>query len=90
MHSPKTDDAKARIRSCDNCDHLMNNAAYAMRRHETQMAAARQLAKTDLSEEQRQEAITNLVASFYEAQRAWNAYRDHLREHGILPASDES
>ena len=61
-----------------------------MRRHGSQMAAARELAKTDLSEEQRQEATTNLVASFNEAQRAWNAYRDHLRDHGLLPASDES
>lgn len=90
MDSPKTDDVKARIRSCDNCDHLMDHVASAMRHHGSQMARARQLAKTDLNEEQRQEATTNLVASFDEAQRAWNAYRDHLREHGLLPASDES
>jgi hypothetical protein len=68
----------------------MSQVANAMRRHGSQMAAARELAKTDLSEEQRQEATTNLVASFNEAQRAWNAYRDHLRDHGLLPASDES
>jgi phage gpG-like protein len=90
MDSPKTANVKARIRSCDNCDLLMNHVASAMRRHGTQMFAARQLAKTDLNEEQRQEATTNLVASFYEAQRAWNAYGDHLREHGLLPTSDES
>ena len=90
MESPRTNDVTARIRSCDGCDHLMSQVANAMRRHGSQMAAARELAKTDLSEEQRQEATTNLVASFNEAQRAWNAYRDHLRDHGLLPASDES
>jgi tryptophan 2,3-dioxygenase len=90
MNPPKSDDVKARIRSCGNCERLMDHVTQAMRRHGSDMVAARQLAKTDLTEEQRQEARTVLVASFNEAQRAWNAYRDHLRKHGLLPVSDES
>jgi hypothetical protein len=27
----------------------------------------------------------DLIASFNDAQSAWDAYRSHLREHGILP-----
>jgi len=30
-----------------------------------------------------------VTASFLEAQAAWDAYRDHLIEHGLLPARPE-
>jgi len=40
-----------------------------------------------LTEEQRDEFTTILVASFNEAEAAWNVYRDHLIEHGVpLPS----
>ena len=90
MDSAKTNDVRARIRICPECEHRMYAAANAMRRHGTQMARAIELAKTDLSEEKRQEAGANLVTSFNEADRAWNTYPHHLIEHGILPTSDES
>jgi len=36
------------------------------------------------TEEQRQEFVTRLVASFNAAQSAWNTYREHLIKHGLL------
>ena len=68
----------------------MTAVANTMRRHGSQMFAAIQLAKTDLSEEERQGSGANLVTSFNEAQRAWDAYREHLSKHGVLPTTVES
>ena len=90
MDSSRANDVKARIRLCPACEHQMTAVANAMRRHESQMFAAIELAKTDLSEEERQESCANLVTSFNEAERAWNTYRQHLIKHGILPTSDKS
>lgn len=59
-----------------------------MRRHGSQMAAAIQLANTDLSEEERQGTAARLAESFNEAQSAWDTYREHLIEHGILPGRE--
>jgi len=38
------------------------------------------------TEELRQDSRTKLAASFNDAQSAWDAYREHLIEHGILPS----
>jgi hypothetical protein len=64
----------------------MTDAALAMRRHESDMTRAIQLSKTDLSEEQRQETAATAAASFHEAQSKWEAYRQHLIQHGLIPA----
>ena len=48
----------------------MNVVANAMRRHGSQMYAAIELAKTDLTEEERQEAGVKLRESFKEAHAA--------------------
>ena len=90
MDSETADDVKARIRICPECEQQMTAVANAMRRHGSQMYAAIELAKTDLTEEERQEAGVRLQESFKEAHSAWNAYREHLIKHGILPTSDES
>jgi hypothetical protein len=50
------------------------------------MDAAIQSAQTDLTEEMRQEIGARLVSSLKEAQEAWDAYRNHLAQHGIIPA----
>jgi hypothetical protein len=55
-----------------------------MRRHATLMHQAIRLAQTGPTEEQRQEFKINLLATFNEAQSAWNTYREHLIEHGVL------
>ncbi|MFL6305557.1 MAG: hypothetical protein ACJ72H_18655 [Candidatus Sulfotelmatobacter sp.] len=36
------------------------------------------------TEEQRQEFVARLVASFNAAQSAWDSYREHLAKHGLL------
>ena len=36
------------------------------------------------TEEQRQEFVARLVASFNAAQTAWDSYREHLTKHGLL------
>ena len=90
MDSARTNDVKARIRICPECEHQMTAVANAMRRHGREMYAAIELAKTDLSEKERQDAGVRLRESFNEAHSAWNAYREHLIKHGLLPTSDES
>ena len=49
MDSEKTNDVKAGIRLCPQCERRMTEAANAMRRHGSKMVADIQLAKTDLS-----------------------------------------
>jgi len=39
-----------------------------------------------LTEEQWQQFRSDLDATFGDAQSAWDAYRDHLMEHGWLPS----
>lgn len=88
MDSPRADDVKARVRICPGCENRMTNATNAMRRHGSQMAAAMRSANTDLSEDERQVIAARLAESFNEAQSAWDAYREHLIEHGILPSRE--
>lgn len=40
------------------------------------------------TEEQRQDFRIEFVLSFNDAQSAWNAYREHLVEHGFLPSPE--
>jgi hypothetical protein len=49
------------------------------------MRSAISSVQTGLTEEEIDQYKARLVASFNEAQSAWEAYRAHLREHGILP-----
>ena len=61
----------------------MADTAYAMRRHESLMEEALRIAKTDTNEEHLQEMRAVVAASFNEAQSAWDAYREHLIQHGF-------
>jgi uncharacterized protein YciW len=47
------------------------------------MTAAINLARTELSEEERLEMGARVTASLNEAQVAWDTYRQRLAEHGI-------
>ena len=79
------------IRVCLDCDKLLTEASDAMRRHAGDMTVGMFLIhRGDLTEETRQDFKTRLVASFHDAQSGWDAYRKHLREHGILPEVSES
>ena len=57
-----------------------------MRRHASVMDYAIQVADGGPpTEEQRKDFTDRLVASFKDAQSAWDAYCEHLAEHGVLP-----
>lgn len=73
------------IRLCPDCEQLLATASDAMRRHAEDMHTANSLARTGLAESQVDDYKTKLIESFYEAQSAWDAYRAHLKEHGIMP-----
>jgi hypothetical protein len=49
------------------------------------MARAIALSQAEQTEEQRREFTANLVGTFNDAQAAWDVYRQHLVEHGIIP-----
>ena len=73
-------------RICPGCEQRLTEATQAMRRHAADMGNAVYSARSGgLTEEQRQDFKNILVASFNEAQSAWDAYREHLIEHGLLP-----
>jgi hypothetical protein len=42
----------------------------------------------EVTEERQQDFRVRVIASFTEAQMAWDAYRDRLKEHGLLPFSE--
>jgi hypothetical protein len=48
------------------------------------MEAAVQLTRSNPTEQQLEDARTNLRESFIQARAAWEHYTSHLREHGIL------
>ena len=73
------------IRVCHGCEQYLTTASDAMRRHAEDMRSAISSVQTGLTEEEIDQYKARLVASFNEAQSAWEAYRAHLREHGILP-----
>ena len=78
------------IRICHGCAERLTTASNALRRHASQMQAAIQLTRTRPTEQQLEDARTNLRESFNQAQAAWDEYSAHLMEHGILstmPAS---
>ena len=76
-------------RLCSQCKHLLTETAHAMRRHAKVMETALKLRDTgEPTEEQRRDFPARLVATFEEAQSAWNAYREHLFEHGFLTPDD--
>jgi len=56
-----------------------------VRRHAEEMHTAISFVQAGITEEQVDEHKIDLIASFNNAQSAWDTYRSHLREHGILP-----
>ncbi len=70
---------------CHTCSELLTDASTALRRHASLMHTSIQLAKTGLTDEQRKDFEDRLVTSFNDAQSAWDAYREHLVKHGLLP-----
>lgn len=69
---------------CHSCEKRLTDASNAMRHHANVMHAAIQWARSGGPEEQRKDYNDRLVASLNDAQSAWDAYRQHLIEHGLL------
>jgi hypothetical protein len=68
---------------CPVCDQRLTDAANAMRRHGALTTRAITLVRSGgPTEEQREQFRTDLTATFWDAQSAWDAYRGHLIEHG--------
>ena len=79
---------EARPRLCNQCEQLLIAAANARRRHSAQVTETLELRKTEIeTEEVLRERRARLLASLDEAQAAWDCYRGHLVQHGILPAT---
>jgi len=69
---------------CHICDERLTDVSNAIRRHASVTHTAIELAKSDATEEQWKVFKDSLAASFHEAHAAWDAYREHLIEHGLL------
>jgi len=71
---------------CLGCGRVLDQASNAIRRHAKLMnTALGYVRKGVATEEQISYFGSRLVESFNEAQTAWDAYREHLTEHGLLP-----
>lgn len=74
------------IRVCHRCSEGLTQAANAMRHHASLMhQVIEQFLSREPTEEQRRDYTERLIASLNEAQAAWDAYREHLKEHGLPP-----
>src|SRR5262245_22549371 len=74
-----------KITICADCTEKMTQVMHAIRYHNSDMHKAIELNRDGHpTEELRRELAPRLVASFNEAQAAWDAYRDHLIGHGLL------
>jgi len=72
---------------CHKCDKQLTDASYAIRRHSSLMSRSIKIDRNgSLSDKQLLELASNLEATFNVAQSAWDAYRDHLIDHGLLPS----
>jgi hypothetical protein len=70
---------------CSECEYLLEKAVFAMRQHEAQVGEGLSLnAKGLLTKELRKQLAPIAVESFNNAKTAWDAYCDHLIEHGLL------
>jgi hypothetical protein len=74
------------IRICNGCDERLSEASKAIRHHAALMNDAIVFIQSGANEKQLKEFREKLVTSFNDAQEAWDAYREHLNGHGLLPA----
>ena len=69
---------------CHSCDDRLTDVSNAVRHHGSVVHTAMEVAQGDITEEEWKGFKDNLAASFLEAHAAWDAYREHLIEHGLL------
>jgi len=71
---------------CLGCEGALDEASNALRRHASLMNKTfDRVRRGKVPEEQISDLRGRLVESFNEAQSAWDTYRKHLAEHGLLP-----
>ena len=70
---------------CPECEQRLLEATIAIRRHESDLNDVRQcVLDDDLTGQTKRVLRIDLPASFNDTQAAWDAYREHVIEHGIL------
>jgi hypothetical protein len=70
---------------CLSCERALDVASNALRRHASLMNTAfDSVRKGKVTDEQVSDLRGRLRESFNEAQSAWDTYREHLAEHGLL------
>jgi hypothetical protein len=84
LKGPTLQSDQTPILLCYQCKERLNTVTLVLRRHASQMEAAFGLIRNNATEQQLDDARTNLLASVSEAQTAWDKYTAHLREHGII------
>ena len=69
---------------CKGCEERLNNASYALRRHSAALTTAMNTAQANsISEEDFENYRSEMRTTFQEAQAAWDAYCQHMVEHGF-------
>jgi hypothetical protein len=75
---------------CRGCEERLTKASNAMRRHASVMYTAIQLVQSGRTEELKKDFTVSLLATLMDAESAWDTYRKHLIEHGLLPAASSA
>ena len=71
--------------TCPACELRLTDVVTAMRHHHAVASQALTLARSGgATEEQKHDSASAIVATFDDAQLAWDAYREHLIGHGFL------
>ena len=75
------------IKLCGDCDRKLAAASQALRHHSAEMSKAiERVHAGSLTAEEHQDLRTRLWVSFNDAEAAFDTYRQHLIEHGLLTA----
>ena len=69
---------------CHECNRRSTAASAAMRRHVKMVNVAIDQDRGQLDRMEQQELKDRILASFVEAQEAWDSYREHLVKHGVV------
>jgi len=71
---------------CDECVERSTESSNAMRFHARLVQLVNQPGRSRPARVDREYLRDRILASFIEAQSAWDNYREHLIQHGVVPA----
>ncbi len=73
------------VRICAHCETLLTEASQEIRRHAGVMHTALDwVRRGDTDKGRHEEFVAMLLESFNQSQSAWDAYREHLIQHGLI------